>query len=164
MPVVPEPVSLTDLACAVAREYAPAALEIKKSIRVDVDAALPPALADVTLLRRVLTNLVVNGLRHSGGREVRIDAIVAGGRLVLRVCDRGRGIPLGDQSRIFDKFTSVRRSLTADAVSDTGLGLPFCKLAVERMGGSIALDSEPNGETIFAVELPIALELAPGPV
>ena len=61
--------------------------------------------------------------------------------------------PAEDQALIFEKFRSSRRSATEEPADDTGLGLPFCKLAVERMGGRIALASRP-GETVFAVTLP----------
>jgi protein-histidine pros-kinase len=155
MPVVREPVGIAEIAAEVAREYAPVAAEMDKVLRVHVDPTTPAANADAVLLKRVLTNLVVNGLRHSGGREVAIDATgTAGETVVVRVRDHGRGIPAGDRSMIFEKFASVQRSLTANAVSDTGLGLPFCKLAVERMGGTIELASSADGETIFAVTLP----------
>jgi signal transduction histidine kinase len=100
----------------------------------------------------VLVNLVVNALRHSGSPDVRIDAIPAGvaTELVVRVIDRGRGIPLEERPQLFEKF----RSLRSDPGVDTGLGLPFCRLAVERMGGSIALSSTPGEGTVFAIRLP----------
>jgi len=69
------------------------------------------------------------------------------------VSDFGRGIAPEDQALIFEKFRSGRRSAIGDPPDDTGLGLPFCKLAVERMGGRITFTSRP-GETVFAVTLP----------
>ena len=66
--------------------------------------------------------------------------------------DSGRGIAPEDQVAIFEKFRSGRPSAGDDPAADTGLGLPFCRLAVERMGGRIALTSRP-GETVFAVTL-----------
>jgi two-component system OmpR family sensor kinase len=69
------------------------------------------------------------------------------------VIDSGRGIAAEDQDAVFERFRSGRRSAVDEPGSDTGLGLPFCKLAVERMGGRIALTSRP-GETVFAVTLP----------
>ena len=74
--------------------------------------------------------------------------------MTLRVIDRGRGIGAGDQTLVFDKFRSVRRSATDEPSPDTGLGLAFCRLAVECMGGTITLASEPGVETTFAVVLP----------
>jgi signal transduction histidine kinase len=62
--------------------------------------------------------------------------------------------------QIFEKFRIGRRSAVDDPATDTGLGLPFCKLAVDRMGGRIALTSR-VGETVFAVILPTQSPAAP---
>jgi signal transduction histidine kinase len=64
--------------------------------------------------------------------------------------DAGHGIPEEDQARIFEKFRTGR----GDATGDTGLGLPFCKLAVELMGGRIGVESRPLVETTFWLALP----------
>src|SRR5262249_35226831 len=73
------------------------------------------------------------GGRVEGGRR--------GGVVTLSVVDFGRGIAEEDQARVFEKFRTVRRSPTDDPGGDTGLGLPFCRLAVERMGGRMSLVS-----------------------
>src|SRR5215831_7153732 len=155
MPVVREPVSLAELADEVVAEYAATAEQSQQEVRADVPRDLPPAIADRWLLRRVLINLLVNAIRHGGGRAVCIDAAEGphAAEVTLRVTDSGRGIAPEDQVAIFEKFRSGRRSAVDDPAADTGLGLPFCKLAVERMGGRIALTSRP-GETVFAVTLP----------
>jgi signal transduction histidine kinase len=154
MPVAAEPVVLTDVVQEVVTEYQAMALETGKGLVVSVDAATPAAIADMALLRRVLTNLLVNALRHSGSSEVRIEAGTEPGDMVaLRVIDNGRGIGAEDQARIFEKFGSIRRSPTSEPTADTGLGLPFCRLAVERMGGAIRLTSRVGGPTTFAVTL-----------
>ena len=156
MPVACEEVALSGIVREIVAEYLPIAEEVGKRLSVSVEPALPPALADSALVRRVLVNLVANALRHSGASEVRVEASAdAGGAAVhLRVVDDGRGIPDDDQARIFEKFGSLRRSPTSEPSADTGLGLPFCKLAIERMGGSIQLTSSPGTHTVFAVALP----------
>jgi len=155
MPVAYEPVVLAELADEVVEEYGAAAEQSQQVVRSTVRRDLPPAMADRWLLRRVLVNLVVNAIRHGGGREVRMDATAEPHprEITVRVVDSGRGIPPEDQGTIFEKFRSGRPSAVDDPTMDTGLGLPFCKLAVERMGGRIALTSRP-GETVFAVTLP----------
>ena len=155
MPVVRESVSLAELADEIVEEYAAVAEQGQRAVRTDVRRDLPQALADRWLLRRVLTNLVVNAIRHSGSRDVQVDAATGPepGEITLRVTDFGRGIALEDQALIFEKFRSTRRSAIEEPADDTGLGLAFCKLAVERMGGRLALTSRP-GETVFAVTLP----------
>jgi len=162
MPVVQEPVPLAEVADEVVEEYAAVAEQGQRAVRTDVRRDLPPAFADRWLVRRVLTNLVMNAIRHSGSRDVQVDATLGPGpeEVTLRVTDFGHGIAPEDQPAIFEKFRSGRRPTIGDPADDTGLGLPFCKLAVERMGGRIALSSRP-GETVFAVTLPTRRLAAP---
>lgn len=157
MPVSREPVVLAEIVDDVVREFEPVAAETRRQILTDVATTLPPALCDRLLLRRVLVNLVVNALRHSGSPDVRVAATPgAHDTVVLRVADRGRGIADADRTLVFDKFRSAPRSAADEPGVDTGLGLPFCRLAVERMGGTITLTSDPGVETVFSVILPAA--------
>jgi signal transduction histidine kinase len=119
-----------------------------------VGTELPPAVGDRALLKRVLVNLVVNALRHSGSAEVLVEGRALLAQVMLNVIDYGYGIPEEHHERIFEKFRTVRRSPTDDPGGDTGLGLPFCKLAVERMGGRITLASTGGVSTVFSVTLP----------
>lgn len=157
MPITSEQVVLQELVDEVVREYASMSTQAGRPLLTDVDAALPAALADRALLKRVLVNLIVNALRHSGSPEVHITADAPSDTTVrLHVRDRGRGLALEQQSRVFEKFSTVRRSPTDEpATGDTGLGLPFCKLAVERMGGRIAVDTAVGEGTEFIVSLPV---------
>jgi signal transduction histidine kinase len=156
MPVAHEPITLAAVAEEVAEEYAAVAEQTGRRLVVTVEHALPPAIGDRALLKRVLINLVMNALRHSGSREVRVEAMhdSAAARLALQVIDHGRGIAWDDQARVFEKFASIRRGDQHEPSSDTGLGLPFCKLATERMGGEISLTSHPEIGTVFTVTLP----------
>jgi signal transduction histidine kinase len=152
MPVTSEPVLLAELVDEVAAEYGPLASEVGRHLKVAVGTDLPPAVADRVLLKRVLVNLIVNALRHSGSTDVCVEAALEAGapHIAIRVVDHGRGIPEADQAGIFEKFKTMR----GDQTADTGLGLPFCKLAVERMQGHIALRSAPSTGTAFIVTLP----------
>ena len=156
MPVAREPIVLAELVDEVAREYGPVAEQAGRRLRIAVGTDLPPASGDRALLKRVLVNLVVNALRHSGSSEVVIEGGSAPPDVRLEVVDYGHGIAEGDRVRIFEKFRTVRRSPSDDPGGDTGLGLPFCKLAVERMGGQISLASSPGLSTVFTVTLPAA--------
>jgi signal transduction histidine kinase len=156
MPVAREPIVLAEVVDEVAREYAPVAEQAGRRLRIAVGIDLPPASGDRALLKRVLVNLVVNALRHSGSSEVVIEGGSAPPDVRLAVVDHGHGIAEGDRVRIFEKFRTVRRSPSDDPGGDTGLGLPFCKLAVERMGGQISLTSTPGLSTVFTVTLPAA--------
>ena len=137
-------------------EYGPVAERTGRRLVAAVGPELPCVVADRALLKRVLVNLVVNALRHSGSTEVRVEAThdPATARVSLRVIDHGRGIAEDDQERVFEKFASIRRSGESEPSSDTGLGLPFCRLATDCMGGKIALSSRPETGTVFTVILP----------
>jgi signal transduction histidine kinase len=149
-----ELIQVAELLDEVQREYAPVAEQAGRTLTVDVPAELPDLLADRALLKRVLVNLVTNALRHSGSSVVRTTAEAKSNEVTLRVSDRGMGLTENDLANVFEKFRSVRRSPTNPPVSDTGLGLPFCKLAVELMGGRIGVSSTPGEETTFWVSLP----------
>lgn len=157
MPVERGAFSAGELVAEVCDEFGPVAEERGCVLAPAVPSDLPDLLADRALLKRVLANLVTNALRHSGSPEVRIaarcdDADPDG--ITLRVTDRGTGLAATDLEGVFEKFRSVRRSPTSAPVADTGLGLPFCKLAVELMGGRIGVASTPGVETTFWVRLP----------
>jgi signal transduction histidine kinase len=157
MPVAAEPIVLAELVDEVVAEYGPVAEQTGRHLQVDVGTDLPAARGDRAIMKRVLVNLVVNALRHSGSDEVRIEGTLGpdADEITLGVRDRGRGIAAVDHARVFEKFRILRRSPTDDPAVDTGLGLPFCKLAVEQMGGRIALTSRPDDFTLFAVTLPL---------
>ena len=157
MPVAAEPIVLAELVDEVVAEYGPVAEQTARRLVVSVDNDLTAALGDRAIMKRVLVNLVVNALRHSGSAEVRIEGLLGPGtdEITLGVRDRGRGIVEADHARVFEKVRILRRSPTDDPAVDTGLGLPFCKLAIEQMGGRISLTSTPGDFTVFAVTLPV---------
>lgn len=156
MPVEYGVVSVRELADEVKREYGPVAEQTGRILQLDLALAVPDVIADRALLKRVIVNLVSNALRHSGSPEVVLSIPDCGDAdvVTLRVTDRGTGFLPEDIERVFEKFRSVRRSPTAEPATDTGLGLPFCKLAVELMGGRIGVDSTPGEQTSFWISLP----------
>ncbi len=125
-------------------------------------AEAPAARGDEGLMARVLDNLIVNALKHTpaGGRVTVGAERGPEGTVTFAVVDTGEGIPAAWLHRIFDKFSQVemrRKGLG----TDTGLGLTFCKLAVEAQGGRIEVDSEPGTGSTFRVSLPGAVASEP---
>ena len=155
MPITIEPVVLAELVDEVLVEHRLLATQAGRRLEVDVLTTLPPVDADRVLLRRVLANLVGNAVRHSGSPIVHVEARVDGERGLLAVRDEGRGIPESQHARIFEKFASLRRSPADEPFRDTGLGLPFCKLAVDEMGGELTFTSASGTGSTFTVALPI---------
>lgn len=145
-----EPVDIDALLADCAAEYRAAAEIAGMTITTAVDTTLPIVMTDRWLLRRVLNNLVVNAIRHSGGTRIDIAARPIDGRLELRLRDSGRGIPADEQAALFE---GARRRPGTHR-DDTGLGLIFCKMAVERMGGTITVESTAGHGTTFVIELP----------
>jgi PAS domain S-box-containing protein len=113
-----------------------------------------PVRTDRDKLRQVLTNLVANAMKYSFGRgrvEVRIEPQET--RLRIAVQDEGVGISQSEQQRIFEKF--YRLPAMINAASGTGLGLYICRELVERMGGTIWVESTEGVGSTFFVELPL---------
>lgn len=110
------------------------------------------ALADATRLRQVLLNLVTNAIKYNrpGGR-VHIAAETADEHVVLRVSDTGRGLTPEQLSRLFDPFD--RLGAEGTQVEGTGIGLTIVKGLVERMGGTLKVDSTPEVGTTFEMRL-----------
>ena len=110
---------------------------------------------DETMLTRVVTNLVANALRFTPPEgSVRV-AVRRGedGSTRVEVRDTGQGIPAESHERIFEKFGQVAGSEDQMRQS-TGLGLTFCKLAVEAHGGRIGVASQVDEGSTFWFELP----------
>jgi signal transduction histidine kinase len=109
--------------------------------------------ADIDLLRRVLENLLDNAIRHApSGSRVRVVASPAQDGVELRVADAGKGIAPEMRDKVFERFVQVDGSAVASR-SGRGLGLTFCKLAVESHGGSIWIEDAAPG-AVFCVRLP----------
>ncbi len=124
--------------------------------RLDLDGVakeLVPVHADGEILRRIVANLLANGLRNSGEEEmVRVVTRSAGDFARLEVTDRGAAIPEEFRSQVFEKYAARSGERHRDRRA-AGLGLPFCRLATEAHGGRIGYSSGPGGST-FWIELP----------
>jgi two-component system OmpR family sensor kinase len=109
------------------------------------------AAVDPTELGYVVTNLADNAVKYGEG-EIAVRVSARDGIALIEVADRGPGIPSTDAARVFDRFY---RGTQRD-VAGSGLGLAIVKRAVERAGGTISLNTSPNGSH-FTVQLPRAL-------
>ena len=108
----------------------------------------------------MLVNLIANAakLTPSGGKvRVTAHADPEAWTMALAVGDTGKGIPPQDRARIFELFTQVEDH-SPERRQGTGLGLAFCKMAVEAHGGTITVDSEEGRGSTFTVTLPLAPE------
>jgi signal transduction histidine kinase len=137
---------------ALEREAAPAEFELA----VVADEETPEVACDQERLRQVLMNLVENAIKYSpGGGRVEVALREHDGRVRFSVADEGLGIPQNEQERVFEKFYRLDPRL-ARGVGGTGLGLYISRELVERMEGSIWVESEPGKGSTFHVDLPVA--------
>lgn len=111
--------------------------------RLDVVIAddVPAVVADAVLLERVLANVVTNAMHHTNGHvPIVIEAGRAGGKVHLRVIDRGPGIPRTEREQLFEPFQQL-----GDQSGGVGLGLAVARGFMTAMSGSIVLDDTPGG-------------------
>jgi two-component system, OmpR family, sensor kinase len=103
------------------------------------------------LLRRVVRNLLDNARRHAAG-DVTLSLDQAGAQAVIRVNDRGPGVPVKLRTRIFEPFYRLPGASERDG--GVGLGLALVKSITQRHAGSVRCEERPGGGASFVVELP----------
>ncbi|MEN6625773.1 MAG: HAMP domain-containing sensor histidine kinase [Candidatus Sumerlaeia bacterium] len=120
-------------------------------------AGIPPLLAHRYRLVQLFSNLVLNAYQAMKGQgRLKVESLAGEGpSVVVRITDSGPGIPPETIERIFDPFYT-----TKPEGEGTGLGLSICRMIVEEMGGTIAVESRPGGPTTFTVKLPVEHEKA----
>lgn len=125
-----------------------------RDIRVEIDPPDTSLYGDRDLCIRILTNLLDNAIRHTPpDRQIRVGAAPDGDATRLWVSDNGPGISPEACRQVFDKFAVGEKRRTATA-SSCGMGLAFCKLAVQTHGGVIAVESEVGKGSTFWFTLP----------
>jgi signal transduction histidine kinase len=144
--LVREPV---DVARVVEQSVAAAALQ-GGDVRAQVEPDVPILDADPLRLRQAIDNLISNARTHAASGPVVVGVRTGPGVLVVSVADRGPGIPIEHQERIFE--AGVRLDATR---SGAGLGLSFARAIAEAHGGSLSVESSPGEGTTFALTLPL---------
>ena len=115
----------------------------------DFDPNLPSTLADPGQMQQVFLNLFMNALEAmpDGGALTVRTSPVPGGWLRVEVCDTGKGIDAAARDKLFVPFFTTKHK-------GTGLGLAVTKRFVEAHGGTISVEDNPSGGTIFRILLP----------
>lgn len=118
-----------------------------------VENELPPLNVEPNVIARVLLNLLDNALKYSkDGHTITVSAREAeSGMVQVSVSDQGVGIPEAYRQTIFEKYERVK---TESSSKGLGLGLAFCRLAVEAHGGRIWVDDAPRGGARFNFTVP----------
>ena len=127
----------------------------RQTLTKNVNGHLPSIWVDEDMARRVLINLMENSSKFTPtGGTLEIGAQHEGDWVHMWVKDNGPGISIIDHDRIFDKFTRLRGSSNKSA--GLGIGLAFCRLAVQGHGGRIWLESDTGDGATFHFTFPVA--------
>jgi len=125
-----------------------------RTLVTEVDDQLPAIRGDREALARALWNLLENAAKYSPvGSPVRVFAQRNGATVVIGVEDRGIGIPVNEQQRVFQKFVRGDEAKRA-GIRGVGVGLALVKRIAEAHGGSVRLTSEVGSGSTFTLELP----------
>jgi len=128
----------------------------ERPIQLDIPDDLPLVPLDDVLFEQVIANLIDNADKYSpAGRPIDVRARIEGGTLRLEVADRGPGLRVGEERRVFEKFYRGADSLSRPG---SGLGLAICQGIVVAHSGTIAVAPRPGGGAVFTVSLPLAGE------
>ncbi|MCJ7737726.1 MAG: ATP-binding protein [Anaerolineae bacterium] len=131
----------------------PLVLNKQQTLTVQDTADLPSLDVESDLIVRVRTNFLDNAIKYTPMKgHISVCTDLIGREVQFTVSDTGQGVLPADSKRIFDRFTRLEN---AEHTRGTGLGLAFCKLAVEAHGGRIWAESEPGAGANFHFTLPV---------
>ena len=144
------------------RHAATAAARMRgQAIAVVVSLANDTVRADPDLLRRILENLLDNAMKYGcpAGGTIELEAKSStDGFVDVSVCDDGAGVPEAFREKIFERYAQLDPGVAAFARTSRGLGLSFCRLAVEAHGGRIWVENRVPVGSAFRVRLPVSPE------
>lgn len=159
IPLQRNPVILDEIMEAVEEQIEPRASAKEMDITFQPLPDVPVMWVDGSMIRRVLLNLIDNAIKYTPNQgKIVVQTEFADNTLHFAILDNGPGISKIDQIHIFNKFSRIVD--TSKKASGVGLGLAFCKLAIEAHGGQIYVVSEgvPGQGSTFHVHLPIGAE------
>jgi two-component system sensor histidine kinase KdpD len=132
---------------------------------LSIDRELPLVRVDPVQMERAFVNVLENARRHSGGHPVSVRARAVRGRVgervLVRVVDRGPGIPPAQLERVFEPF--YRAGTAAGGHRGSGLGLAIARGFTEASGGTLHVESLPGQGASFVFELPLEQTVGDGP-
>jgi signal transduction histidine kinase len=153
-----EPLSVATLVDEVLRDHRLALDQAGMTVETDLASDLPQVRGDAAALRRALDNLVANAVKFaaSGGwLAVRVASRPDEGTVVVRVEDRGPGIPRDERERVFEPFFRGPAA-ERNATPGSGLGLSLVRHVVRAHGGRVRVEGREGGGAAVVLELPVA--------
>jgi PAS domain S-box-containing protein len=161
MPLHLEDVSLREVATEVSQQIEPMVRKKQLEYTIDVSPDCPLIYSDRTKIKQVLLNLISNAAKFTNKGSVAVRAECAPGGVRIDVVDTGIGIRQSDLQAIWEDFRQVDQSRTRE-FGGTGLGLSITRKLLERLGGSVAVQSTYGEGSTFSVYLPVRVPV-PGP-
>jgi two-component system sensor histidine kinase KdpD len=123
-----------------------------RPVKTQFPQNLPLVRIDGVLIEQVLINLLENALKYTpSDSQIDLSASDEGKVILFEIADRGPGLPIGEEQRIFDKFYRVDPAREGGV----GLGLTICRGIIEAHGGHIWADNRPGGGAFFRFTLPL---------
>ncbi len=154
-----EETDLTELIDEALEQFKPKIEEKELSTSFSRLTDVPSVWVDRGLMKRVITNLLNNAIRHTpvgGAVEVAVDFLPKKGEFLLSVKDNGNGLASEYHQKIFDKFEQAKLRRSGVTVGRSGLGLTFCKMAIEGHGGKIWVESQGESKgCTFSCVIPV---------
>ena len=150
-PVIKE-VEISDLIGSLIESFQASAAYNQIELEYDSSGSDHTIHGDEMLIKRVISNLISNAIRHTppfGKVKIGVDGVEGNGSLKLSVRDTGDGIDPKYHDKIFERFEQVDLRESGVKVGSSGLGLAFCKMAVEAHGGNIWVESNGNGSAFY---------------
>lgn len=131
--------------------------ELSNNVAVSIPEDLPLVTADPELLERAVANVIGNAIAWSpGGSPIRVEASTIGGRVHLRIVDRGPGIAEAARAAAVQPFQRLGDNASRTKPSGVGLGLAVATGFVTAMGGKLLLEDTPGGGLTVVIDLPQA--------
>ena len=146
-----QPCNIQELINDVISILQPLAMEKESEITKDIASDLPEISVDSGEIKRVITNLLDNAIKHTKkGTKIHVTANKAYNEILVSIHDNGTGIPEDEKPNIFQKYPTTKRKI------DTGLGLYISKQIIDAHKGKIWFESEEEKGTTFYFALPIS--------
>jgi signal transduction histidine kinase len=155
LPLVAEPFDVAEVVSACVAQLLPFAKQTAHALHIPVLTQMPSLGLDRVLVRRVISNLLVNACRHTpAGSTIEVACTADDdGFCSIVVSDDGKGLPSAVSTGI--ESGDLKPRADAGAYVDSGLGLPFCQMACSRMGGRLEVLESSRRGTRIAVRLPL---------
>jgi PAS domain S-box-containing protein len=154
MPMHLEDVPLDEIMSEVSEQIEPMVRKKQLEFVIDVAPDCPPLYTDRTKVKQILLNLLSNAVKFTNRGRVTLEARCAPGGIRMDVIDTGIGIRESDLQAIWDDFRQVDQSRTRE-FGGTGLGLSITRKLLERLGGSVTVQSTYGEGSKFSVYLPL---------